>query len=88
VLEFFGGTAIMLGLFTRPVAFILSGMMAVAYWQFHAPSGRWPVQNQGVPAIMFCFVFLYMAAKGGGEWSLDALIRRRRSHATNRSPQN
>jgi putative oxidoreductase len=88
VLEFFGGMAIMLGLFTRPVAFILSGMMAVAYWQFHAPSGRWPVQNQGVPAIMFCFVFLYMAAKGGGERSLDALIRRRRSHATSRSPQN
>ena len=78
VLEFFGGLAIMLGLFTRPVAFILSGMMAVAYWQFHAPNGRWPIQNQGMPAVLFCFIFLYMAAQGGGDWSLDALIRRRR----------
>jgi putative oxidoreductase len=77
ILEFFGGIAILLGLFTRPVAFILSGMMAVAYWQFHAPSGPWPVLNQGVPAILFCFIFLYMAANGGGDWSLDALIRRK-----------
>jgi putative oxidoreductase len=78
MLEFFGGILIMLGLFTRPVAFILSGMMAVAYWQFHAPQGWWPVQNQGMPAVLFCFIFLYMAAQGGGEWSLDALIRRKR----------
>jgi len=78
VLEFFGGIAIMLGLFTRPVAFILSGMMAVAYWQFHAPNGAWPLQNQGVPAVLFCFLFLHMAARGGGDWSLDALIRRKR----------
>ena len=78
VLEFFGGIAIMLGLFTRPVAFILSGMMAVAYWQFHAPNGAWPLQNQGMPAVLFCFIFLYMAARGGGDWSLDALIRRKR----------
>jgi putative oxidoreductase len=82
VLEFFGGILIMLGLFTRPVAFILSGMMAVAYWQFHFPMGRWPVQNQGMPAVLFCFIFLYMAARGAGEWSLDALIRRRRQGAT------
>src|SRR5213593_3567162 len=79
VLEFFGGILIMLGLFTRPVAFILSGMMAVAYWQFHFPNGRWPVQNQGMPAVLFCFIFLYMAARGGGEGSLDALIRRSRN---------
>lgn len=78
VLEFFGGLAIMLGLLTRPVAFILSGMMAVAYWQFHAPSGGWPIQNQGVPAVLFCFIFLFMAARGGGDWSLDALFRKRR----------
>ncbi len=77
-LEFFGGLAIMLGLFTRPVAFILSGEMAVAYWQFHAPQGMWPVQNHGEPAVLFCFIFLYMAAQGGGIWSLDALIRRKR----------
>jgi putative oxidoreductase len=76
VLEFFGGIAIMLGLFTRPVAFILSGMMAVAYWQFHAPNGAWPVQNQGMPAVLLCFIFLYMATKGAGDWSLDALFRR------------
>ena len=81
VLEFLGGILIMLGLFTRPVAFILSGMMAVAYWQFHFDLHRapWPLQNQGMPAVLLCFIFLYMAAKGGGEWSLDALIRRKRS---------
>jgi putative oxidoreductase len=82
VLEFLGGIAIVLGLGTRPVAFLLSGMMAVAYWQFHAPHGLWPVQNQGMPAILFCFLFLYMAAQGGGDWSLDALIR----HKCGRAP--
>jgi len=81
VLEFFGGITIMLGLFTRPFAFVLSGMMAVAYWQFHAPQGGWPVQNQGMPAVLFCFIFLYMAARGGGSWSLDALISRKREGA-------
>ncbi len=78
VLELYGGLAILLGLFTRPVAFILSGMMAVAYFQFHQPSGFWPIQNQGQPAVLFCFIFLYLAACGAGEWSLDALIRKRR----------
>jgi putative oxidoreductase len=76
-LEFFGGLLILLGLLTRPVAFILSGEMAVAYWQFHAPNGHWPVQNQGMPAVLFCFIFLYMAAQGGGDWSLDAVFRRK-----------
>jgi len=80
-LEFFGGIAIMLGVFTRPVAFILSGEMAVAYWQFHAPNGAWPILNHGEPAVLFCFIFLYMAAHGGGDWSLDALIRRKRGGA-------
>jgi len=65
ILEFFGGIAIHAWPGTRPVAFILSGMMAVAYWQFHAPNGVSPVQNQGIPAILFCFLFLYMAAQGG-----------------------
>ena len=78
ILEFFGGILVVLGLFTRPVAFILSGMMAVAYWQFHFPNGRWPIQNQGMPAVLLCFIFLYMAAKGGGAWSVDALIKSRR----------
>ncbi len=77
LLELVGGIAIMLGLFTRPVAFILSGEMAVAYWQFHAPNGLWPIVNHGEPAVLFCFLFLYMAARGGGDWSLDALMRRR-----------
>jgi len=78
ILEFFGGIAITLGFCTRPVAFILSGMMAVAYWQFHAPNSPWPAQNQGMPAILFCFIYLYMAARGPGDWSLDALWQRRR----------
>jgi putative oxidoreductase len=78
ILELFGGLLILLGLFTRPVAFLLSGMMAVAYWQFHAPQGGWPLQNQGIPAVLFCFIFLYMAAEGGGAWSLDALLRRKK----------
>ena len=82
VLEFVGGIAIMLGLFIRPVSFVLSGMMAVAYWQFHAPQGAWPVQDQGMPAVLFCFIFLYMAAQGAGDWSLDALARRKRATDT------
>jgi len=82
VLEFFGGIAIMLGLFTQPVALVLSGEMAVAYWQFHAPTGTWPIQNQGMPAVLFCFIFLYMAARGGGEWSLDALVKNKRRYTT------
>ncbi len=78
ILEFVGGSAILLGLLTRPVAFILSGEMAVAYWQFHAPHGAWPILNHGEPAVLFCFIFLYMAARGGGDWSLDALMSFRR----------
>ncbi len=78
ILEFFGGLAIVLGLFTRPVAFVLSGEMAVAYWQFHAPQATWPMQNQGAPAVLLCFIFLFMAAYGGGAWSIDAALRRRR----------
>lgn len=74
ILEFFGGTAIFLGLLTRPVAFILSGEMAVAYWQVHAPQALWPIVNQGMPAVLFCFIFLFFAAHGAGVWSVDALI--------------
>src|SRR2546430_1661906 len=76
LLELFGGVAIMLGLFTRPVAFILSGEMPVAYWQFHFPNGHWPIQNHGEPAVLLCFIFLYMAAHGGGEWRPYAPMRR------------
>jgi putative oxidoreductase len=75
ILEFAGGLAILLGLFTRPAAFISSGMMAVAYWQFHFPQGRWPVQNNGMPAVLLCFVCLYIATRGGAEYSLDAVLR-------------
>ncbi len=76
LLEFVGGTLVLLGLFTRPVAFILSGEMAVAYWQFHAPNGFWPVVNNGANAALFCFVFLYFSAAGAGAWSLDAMRRK------------
>ncbi len=82
ILEVVGGLLILFGLFTRPAAFIVSGMMAVAYWQFHAPGGTWPVQNGGAPAVLFCFVFLYMAAAGGGEWSFDSWLRRKRENAS------
>lgn len=73
-LEVFGGALIMVGLFTRPIAFILSGEMAVAYFQAHQPKGTWPIQNHGEQAVLFCFLYLFMAAYGGGAWSLDALI--------------
>lgn len=79
VLELVGGILLMLGLLTRPTAFILSGMLAVAYWQFHAPTGTWPLQNGGVPAALYSFVMLFMAAYGGGDWSLDAVFAKRRA---------
>lgn len=72
-LEFFGGLLLLLGLFTRPVAFLLSGEMAAAYFMAHAPSGFWPILNQGELAALYCFAFLYLAAAGGGPWSLDHL---------------
>ena len=71
-LETFGGALLLLGLFTRPVAFILAGEMAVAYFQFHFPRSFWPTVNQGVPAVLYCFVWLYFSAAGAGPWSLDA----------------
>jgi putative oxidoreductase len=79
VLETFGGFLLLIGLFTRPVAFILSGEMAVAYFHGHAPQGFWPVLNQGAPAILFCFIFLYFSAAGAGPWSLDAYRERART---------
>lgn len=77
VLELVGGALIVLGLFTRPVAFILSGMMAVAYFQFHAPSSLYPLVNQGELAALYCWVFLYLAFAGPGPWSLDAILGRK-----------
>ena len=76
MLEVFGGGLILIGLFTRPVAFILAGEMAVAYFQFHAPNGFLPIQNGGGEAALYCFVFFYLSAAGAGPWSLDALRRR------------
>ena len=78
VLELYGGAAILLGLLTQPVAFILSGEMAVAYFQFHQPRGFWPIQNHGEPAVLLCFIFLFFAAHGAGKWSLDAWLGRKR----------
>lgn len=79
VLELVGGMLITLGLFTRPVAFILAGEMAVAYFQFHQPQAFFPTTNNGVPAVMYCFFFLYLVFAGAGVWSVDALIARRRA---------
>jgi putative oxidoreductase len=72
-LEFFGGLLILLGLFTRPVAFILSGLMAVAYFMIHAPGGFWPLQNKGELAVIYCWLFLFLSVAGGGAWSIDRL---------------
>ncbi|MCW2573761.1 MAG: DoxX family protein [Frankiales bacterium] len=76
VIELVGGALITLGLFTRIAAFICSGEMAVAYFTAHFPQSPWPGVNQGGEAILFCFVFLYLAFAGGGEWSLDAQVRK------------
>ena len=75
MLEMVGGALLVVGLFTRPVALILSGEMAVAYWMFHAPNGGFPLVNGGDAAILFCFLFLYIAFAGGGPWSVDAIFR-------------
>src|ERR1051326_2108255 len=81
ILEFFFGLLLLLGLFTRPVAFILSGEMAVAYFQVHAPRAFLPIVNRGELPVVLCFVFLYFAFAGGGSWSVDALLRGRRPPA-------
>src|SRR5689334_18992302 len=75
--ELVGGTLLLLGLLTRPVAFVLSGLMAFAYFISHAPQGFWPILNRGELAALYCFVFLYLAAAGGGPWSLDRWLRGR-----------
>lgn len=77
VLETFGGTLLLLGLFTRSVAFLLSGEMAVAYFQFSFPVSFWPVANNGVAAAVYCFLWFYISAAGAGPWSLDAKWRKR-----------
>ena len=81
VIETFGGLLMLLGLFTQPIAFILAGEMAAAYFVSHVPRGFWPLLNRGEPAVFFCFTWLYFAAAGAGPWSLDAL----RGRSTRRS---
>lgn len=76
LLEIAGGVLLVVGLFTRPVAFILSGMMAVAYFYAHAPRGFFPILNGGELAVLYCFVFLYLAAAGGGPLSVDRILKR------------
>ena len=78
LLELVLGALLMVGLFTRPVAFILAGEMAVAYFQFHYPQSFFPTTNMGTPAIMYCFFFLYLVFAGPGVWSVDEMIARRR----------
>ena len=74
VIELIGGVLVVIGLFTRPAAFILSGMTAVAYFYAHAPRGFFPILNGGELAALYCFVFLYLAAAGGGAWSADRML--------------
>ena len=71
IIEVVGGLLVLIGLFSRPAAFIMSGEMAVAYWMVHAPKSTFPSVNMGEPAILFCFIFLLIAAAGPGPWSLD-----------------
>lgn len=77
LLELVGGALLLVGLFTRPVAFVLSGLMAFAYFIAHAPQGFWPIVNRGELAVLYCFVFLYLAAAGGGPLGLDRWLRGR-----------
>jgi putative oxidoreductase len=77
IIEFVGSILIALGLFTGPAAFIASGEMAVAYFKAHAPGGTWPIQNHGELAVLYCFLFLYMAARGSGRYSVDGAVRGR-----------
>lgn len=77
IFELIGGALIVVGLFTRPVAFVLSGVMAFAYFMAHAPRGFYPILNQGELAILYCFAFLYLACAGAGPWSADYIARKK-----------
>ena len=77
ILELVGGAMLIVGLFTRPVAFLLCGQMAVAYFRQHAPRGFWPLHNGGELAVLYCFIFLYLCFAGGGPLSLDKLLRKK-----------
>ena len=86
VLEFFGGLLVTVGLFTRPVAFVLSGLMAWAYFQVHVGRAFFPIANGGELAVLFCWFFLFLSFAGGSVWSVDALLRRRRMRGSDVSP--
>lgn len=81
-IELVGGILLLLGLFSRCAAFVMSGEMAFAYFISHAPSGFFPILNRGDAAILYCFVFLYIAFAGPGPWSIDALVRGKREAST------
>lgn len=87
LIETVGGPLIMAGLMTRATAFICSGEMAAAYFIAHQPRAPWPIQNAGEPAVLFCFAFLYVAARGGGIWSLDAALAARRASPRGADPR-
>jgi putative oxidoreductase len=86
IIEFVGGLLIAGGLFTHYIAFLASGEMAFAYFMSHYPRGFWPIENEGERAVLYCFVFLYMAARGSGPWCLDTVLRARRAAATPNPP--
>ena len=89
IIETFGGALMLLGLFTRPVAFVLSGQMAVAYFIRHAPRGTWPILNGGELAVLFCFLWLFFVAAGPGPWSIDGLRNGvRRTNAQHEATKN
>ena len=79
LLETVGGVLMVIGLLVRPVSFVLAGEMAVAYFQFHFPQSFFPTVNNGVPAVLYCFIFLYFVFAGAGDWSVDAAIARSRT---------
>jgi putative oxidoreductase len=79
MIETFGGFLLLIGLFTRPFVFVLSGEIAVAYFRFHAPQGFWPLLNDGESAVLCCFIFLFLASAGGRPWSFDRLLQKRAS---------
>jgi putative oxidoreductase len=78
VIEFAGGLLVALGLWTSYAAFVASGEMAVAYFMKHAPGGFWPILNKGELAVLYCFIFLFIASRGSGSWSIDAIVRKKR----------
>ena len=85
ILETFGGLAILVGLLTRPIAFILAGEMAVAYFQVHIRRSFFPINNRGDNVVLFCFLFVYLVFAGGGPWSLDAVIGRSKRRRLSRT---